>query len=118
MDLACTLAVCLALTSGRPPDPGMTMSDFLKELKVREQAIRSRLQQESLWSDPARKEDLLQDLRAAGALRAGSLAPVLAGHLTYSPMGDTEEKGRLTVEDRFPAYAALKQIGILAVPAL
>jgi hypothetical protein len=117
MDLVCTLAACLVLVPGRPPDTGITMNDFMREWEARERVVRSRLHEETLWSDPARKGDLLQCLQAAGALRAESLAPVLAAHLTYKPRGDAEER-RLTIEARFPVFAALTQIGVPAVPAV
>ena len=79
--------------------------------------ILSRLQAKSLWVDSSKAEGLRSLLQEVRVLRDESFAPVLAGHIAYSPWAG-KEHGAVPLAEMFPVVEALKSVGIASVPPL
>ena len=86
----------------------------LAELRT---ALLDALKEDSLWESDDRRDELILRLEQARLMRAPEASSILVTRIAYKPYG---EKGDalLPLGLRFPAYAAIVDIGIPAVPAL
>lgn len=88
----------------------------VSERDKREKALFLALQGEGIWKDHSRTEELERRLQEAKAMRAASCIPVLIKHLTVCPSFRKYPFMRLmTSAQAFPAYDALREMGLPAV---
>lgn len=101
--------------------PVLCESELTRTIQLVEDAVEkalTRIQDDGIWRDASRQEELRDSLRLLGKLRVGLAAKVLAPHIDYSTDREDEEYRRPTVEERFPVSGVLKTIGLPAVPHL
>lgn len=77
--------------------------------------VLTKLQDEETWTNPKNKKVLLDSLESANKLGSAQLAPILLKHVDYSPLKPSEITDMTTKGMQYPAYRALKAIGISAV---
>src|SRR5579859_6941494 len=83
-----------------------------------EKLLNSKLSSKALWTESAKKDLLLSYLSAAKSFRYPSLAPILVEHLDYDAVGPGNEKRKVSLGERFPAFDALSSYNVQVVPEL
>ncbi|MBX9788857.1 MAG: hypothetical protein K2Y37_08060 [Pirellulales bacterium] len=96
---------------------GVSLQDLLADLNVAVRAVQTKLEEQLIWSDLTRRDELVECVQVAGQLRAPELIPALSEHLAYTPI-EGNKREELALEERYPVFVALAAIGVPAVPAL
>jgi hypothetical protein len=99
------------------------LSEFPQRYKAMESVLVERLSEEGIWTDPARKSEILDALAAVRTLRTKAAVPFLLTHIDYRPAYSLKELAGLEtsmkpLEARYPAFAALQDVGLPAVQGL
>ena len=107
--------VIVLLSAGRE-DENESLDGLKKQLATLEKQAVKELVKEEIWSTSAQKGVLMEQLTAAALVRSPAIAPMLAKNITYAP--SLRVSPIPTLSRMYPAYAALRNIGVPAVRSI
>jgi hypothetical protein len=117
--VSCCLGMCFLANLGAVSTaPGQSVAEkYVGEAAAR---LKARLDDEGLWADETRKEELAQCLEEAIAVKSKTLVPVLVKHVGYLPFykpSDAEDL-QMKPDSVYPVARVLSSIGLSSVQAI
>ena len=100
--------------------PKMEAGAFLIEVQKQQARLATIFQDAKLWEKAAKKRDLIDSLEASKLLPSVDLASNLVTRIDFRryPLDGFDPQKRLSLEETYPVYDALKCMGVCVVPAL
>jgi hypothetical protein len=98
--------------------PSGSTGELGKLYEQRERIVLQALKQDQIWRNPMHRADLLAFLDEAKLLRSSSFAAILVKRIDYDAYPLQPSPPRLSVEQQYPAFGLLAEIGMPATSAI